>query len=425
MSSVQALCTDVKHKNHEYARNYADPECPYGAGTYAADRWAHHVAAQLCGLKKPLTALDDRGQGGYRAAQAGELVAEFRRLERECHILLFVTINHPHRLEPTSITDGTGTAWMQEMNAATGAEWSRIEYAGRRRKGTGLHMHAVVPFEQLERLQTLEALGYNIHFRALNPSKDALYCTKSPFDWTAITNHHRHVTAQECQQATRAYLDGLEQYQQTTGKKQPPKRSGWASRAAPSSRGLGYTTEYDNQLTPNPDHDHDDRDNDHPDVIIMGEEQYYSVKEEAASRRSAWLKQLWVAVWVTVQQPKPNRAARRARSGRAQPTCQQRRRVAQPFPLAAVSFKAQQSGNKPLQTAPPLYFALPSLPDNSAVPPPRVAIIKGRSEARSQPPNQRRPSGVVGMGQLTQPIHQLLHVLHASRLLSRRHVLST
>ncbi len=237
---------------------------PYEPGTYASDRWAHFVAAQECGLKKALTRVEDYGTGQTsadssptngqkpkckRGAAAGELVRELRVLERRYGMLMFITINHPTGLNARCITDGRGTEWGKAVSKRLGVHgWARIEYGGR---SVGLHLHAFVPLVLLdhEALAQMEAEGLDIHIEAADLSGHAMYMTKSPYGWTAITDYHRHVTLTECYQATLAYLDGLEDYRARTGKTQPPDSKWWFD-GRPSSRRLAPVLPDDKYLTP-------------------------------------------------------------------------------------------------------------------------------------------------------------------------------
>jgi hypothetical protein len=238
---------------------------PYEPGTYASDRWAHFVAAQECGLKKALTRVEDYGTGQTsadstptngqqkpkckRGAAAGELVRELRVLERRYGMLLFITINHPTGLDARCITDGRGTEWGKAVSKRLGTHgWARIEYGGR---STRLHLHAFVPLVLLdhEALAQMEAEGLDIHIEVADLSGHAMYMTKSPYGWTAITDYHRHVTLTECYQATLAYLDGLEDYRARTGKTQPPDGKWWFD-GRPSGRRLAPVLPDDKYLTP-------------------------------------------------------------------------------------------------------------------------------------------------------------------------------
>ncbi|BBN97242.1 hypothetical protein DEIGR_500003 [Deinococcus grandis] len=433
-------------KPHTYAELLElERRNPYDPGTYASDRWAHFVAAQECGLKKALTRVEDYGTGQTsadssptngqkpkckRGAAAGELVRELRVLERRYGMLLFITINHPTGLDARCITDGRGTEWGKAVSKRLGTHgWARIEYGGR---SIRLHFHAFVPLVLLdhEALAQMEAEGLDIHIMAADLSRHPMYMTKSPYGWTAITDYHRHVTLTECYQATLAYLDGLEDYRARTGKTQPPDGKWWFD-GRPSSRGLAPVLPDDKYLTPSwldrnptPDEYTDD------DAVYLAwlEEQVEHDQREChptAGRvrgdEPPRSNPVWTRMMTTRLMPQQrrepvrggvrggaslSRALRGPEAGHQEGTG-----VPQSDPLLPVSLKAQEGGAERLQRPAPLDLTAPRLPQHRAVEPAGVCVPERPAQGRRQPSNSFRPLGRVDVDQITQPVHDVPHVL--------------
>ena len=373
--------------------------------------YLHHHNGRI-----PAELYDDGFNGHHRSDRARKIWGQLAVMEDRHHLLVMVTFNGGGK-NPAALYNGKAQAWAKKLVRRIYGDiefFARVEYGPE----TGIHVHVVIPF-----MVYAQAPDQGDDVKLVwNTWGMAKYLSKPGDSRAALSNNQRQVVPAELADAIALYFveqsrNFRQRHEAARAKgKSPPNKTRLPSMRF-SSDGLPAAGEVFAEgqcvmlIHPYQWHLHTDL---HEETT--SDEQVRSTVDDPPRSNPVWTQVMTLRL-MPQRRPEPvrggvrggatlSRALRDLEAGH-----QEGGGVPQVRPLLPVSLKAQEDRAERLQRPTPLNLTAPRLPQHRAVEPAGVGVPECSAQGRRQPSNSFRPFGRVDVDQITQPVHDVPHVL--------------